>query len=151
MCTVKSGLVTWMASYIIEIIQQFLYWHKNCKLDQFLHNPTWNKNKNYVFVNRNLNLHAKCPLHCCTNINASVILGSFRFGAKAEISLHMGQKLQDGKKVLEMSQLHPHSKSHPVQTIPPTDLGLYPVGNLWLAHLHKNFPIPETPGNLCRI
>ena len=22
---------------------------------------------------------------------------------------HMGQKLQDGKKVLEMSQLHPHS------------------------------------------
>ena len=40
--------------------------------------------------------------------------------------MHMGQKLQDGKKVLEMSQLHPHSKSHPVQTIHPTDLGLLP-------------------------
>ena len=44
----------------------------------------------------------------------------------------MGQNLQDGKTVLEMSQIHPHSKSHPVQTIHPTDLGLldfYPVGN----------------------
>ena len=39
---------------------------------------------------------------------------------------HMGQKLQDGKKVFEMSQLHPHSKSRPVQTIHPTDLGLLP-------------------------
>ena len=38
----------------------------------------------------------------------------------------MGQKLQDGKKVLEMSQLRPHSKGHPVQTIHPTDLGLLP-------------------------
>ena len=38
----------------------------------------------------------------------------------------MGQKLQDGKKVLEMSQLHPHSKTRPVQTIHPTDLGLLP-------------------------
>ena len=26
----------------------------------------------------------------------------------------MGQKLQDGKKVLQMSQLTPHSKSHPL-------------------------------------
>ena len=41
----------------------------------------------------------------------------------------MGQKLQDGKKVLEMSQLHPHSTSHPVQTIHPTDLGLLPSWN----------------------
>ena len=38
----------------------------------------------------------------------------------------MGQKLQDGKKVLEMSQLHPHLESRPVQTIHPTDLGLLP-------------------------
>ncbi len=38
----------------------------------------------------------------------------------------MGQKLHDGKKVLEMSQLRPHSKSRPVQTIHPTDLGLLP-------------------------
>ena len=38
----------------------------------------------------------------------------------------MSQKLQDGKKVLEMSQLQPHSKSRPVQTIHPTDLALLP-------------------------
>ena len=38
----------------------------------------------------------------------------------------MGQKLQDGKKVLEMSQLRPYSKSHPVQTIHLTNLGLLP-------------------------
>ena len=38
----------------------------------------------------------------------------------------MGQKLQDGKKVLEMSQLHPHSNSRHFQTIHPTDLGLLP-------------------------
>ena len=36
------------------------------------------------------------------------------------------QKLQDGKKVLEMSQLHPHSNSRHFQTIHPTDLGLLP-------------------------
>ena len=41
-------------------------------------------------------------------------------------SYHMGQKLQDGKKVLEMSQLHPHSNSRHFQTIHPTDLGLLP-------------------------
>ena len=40
--------------------------------------------------------------------------------------VHMGQKLQDGKKVLEMSQLHPHSNSRHFQTIHPTDLGLLP-------------------------
>ena len=38
----------------------------------------------------------------------------------------MGQKQQAGKKELEMSQIHPHSRSHPVQTIHPTDLGLLP-------------------------
>ena len=43
--------------------------------------------------------------------------------------MYMGQKLQDGKKVLEMSQLHPHSKTRPVQTIHPTDLGLLPSWN----------------------
>ena len=35
----------------------------------------------------------------------------------------MGQKLQDGKKVLEMSVTNLHSKSRPVQTIHPTELG----------------------------
>ena len=38
----------------------------------------------------------------------------------------MGQKLQDGKKVLEMSVTILHSKCRPVQTIHPTDLGLLP-------------------------
>ena len=38
----------------------------------------------------------------------------------------MGQILQDGKKVLEMSVTTLHSKSRPVQTIYPTDLGLLP-------------------------
>ena len=32
---------------------------------------------------------------------------------------YMGQKLQDGKKVLKMSQLHPHSESCPGQTMSP--------------------------------
>ena len=35
----------------------------------------------------------------------------------------MGQNLQDGKKVLQMSQLNPHSKSRPVQTVDPNNLG----------------------------
>ena len=39
----------------------------------------------------------------------------------------MGQKLQDGKKGLEMSVTNPHSKSRPAQTIHPTDLGLLPT------------------------
>ena len=39
----------------------------------------------------------------------------------------MGQKLQDGKKVLQMSVTNLHSKSRPVQTIHPTDLGLLPT------------------------
>ena len=45
----------------------------------------------------------------------------------------MGQKLQDGKKVLWMSLNYPHSESHPVQTIHPTDLGLLPTlwSSLW--------------------
>ena len=38
----------------------------------------------------------------------------------------MGQKLQDGKKVLEMSVTTLHSKCRPIQTIHPTDLGLLP-------------------------
>ena len=39
---------------------------------------------------------------------------------------YMGQKLQDGKKVLEMSVTTLHSKCRPIQTIHPTDLGLLP-------------------------
>ena len=37
---------------------------------------------------------------------------------------YMGQKMQDGKKVLQMFVINPHSKSRPVQTICPTDLDL---------------------------
>ena len=40
--------------------------------------------------------------------------------------IYMGQKLQDGKKVLEMSVTTLHSKCRPIQTIHPTDLGLLP-------------------------
>ena len=39
----------------------------------------------------------------------------------------MGQNLQDGKKVLWVSLMKPHSETHPVQTIHPTDLGLIPT------------------------
>ena len=38
----------------------------------------------------------------------------------------MGQKQQDGKKVLEMSVTTLNSKCRPDQTIHPTDLGLLP-------------------------
>ena len=62
----------------------------------------------------------------------------------------MGQKLQDGKKVLEMSVTTLQSKCRPVQTIHPTDLGLYPAGYLYRAHLHKNFHLPGMPGNMRR-
>ena len=58
----------------------------------------------------------------------------------------MGQKLQDGKKVLEMSVTTLHSKCRPIQTIHPTDLGLIPswlaILYLYCAHLHKNFHLP---------
>ena len=52
---------------------------------------------------------------------------------------YMGQKLQDWKKVLWMSQLHPHSKSRPVQTIHPTDLGLLPSWNSMVGPLAQEF------------
>ena len=46
----------------------------------------------------------------------------------------MGQKPQDGKNVLEMSQTNLHSKSRPVQTIHPTDLNLLPS---WISILRQ--------------
>ena len=52
----------------------------------------------------------------------------------------MGQKLQDGEKVLEMSQLHPHSKTRPVQTIHPTDLGLLPSWKSIVCAPAQRFP-----------
>ena len=41
----------------------------------------------------------------------------------------MGQKLQDGKKVLQMSQNGPHSKSRPHQTAGPSNLSFWILGN----------------------
>ena len=55
----------------------------------------------------------------------------------------MGQKLQDGEKVLEMSVTSLHSKCRPVQTMHPTDLDLLAS---WLSISRPE--IPEIPGNL---
>ena len=75
---------------------------------------------------------------------------------------HMGQKLQDGKKVLEMSVTTLHSKCRPIQTIHPTDLGLLPswisisrppaqeFSPSWnaMCHVQEGLQFPEIPGNL---
>ena len=62
----------------------------------------------------------------------------------------MGQKLQDGKKVLEMSVTTLHSKCRPIQTIHPTDLGLLPSWisiSRFLIILPLNFrPLKLVPG-----
>ena len=74
----------------------------------------------------------------------------------------MGQKLQDGKKVLEMSVTTLHSKCRPIQTIHPTDLGLLPswisisrppaqeFSPSWNARkrVQEGLKFPEIPGNL---
>ena len=60
-------------------------------------------------------------------ISSSLIpVGRLRVKHQPGRALYMGQKLQDGKEVLEMSLTNLHSKSCPVQTIHPTDLGLLP-------------------------
>ena len=67
--------------------------------------------------------------------------------------IYMGQKLQDGKKVLEMSVTTLHSKCRPIQTIHPTDLGLLPS---WIsisrppAQEFSPSCRPWMPGNVCR-
>ena len=60
-----------------------------------------------------------CAIWCCYNRSMCDIPWI--------MDIYMGQKLQDGKKVLEMSVTNLHSKSRPVQTIHPTDLGLLPT------------------------
>ena len=74
----------------------------------------------------------------------------------------MGQKLQDGNKVLEMSVTTLHSKCRPDQTIHPTDLGLLPswisisrppaqeFSPSWNARkrVQEGLKFPEIPGNL---
>ena len=69
----------------------------------------------------------------------------------------MGQKQQDGKKVLQMSQNSPHSKSPPGQTVSPINLSFVILGNhslLWRYlpcmpgnGLRKALTFPEIPGN----
>ena len=65
----------------------------------------------------------------------------------------MGQKLQDGKKVLQMSQNSPHSKSPPGQTVSPSNLSFGILGNHsgWLFMpgnvRRKALTFPEIPGN----
>ena len=57
----------------------------------------------------------------------------------------MGQKLQDGKKVLQMSQTGPHSKSRPRQTAGPSNLSFWILGNRYEAMLQSwdNFKGPK--------
>ena len=62
----------------------------------------------------------------------------------------MGQQLQDGKKVLEMSLTYPHSERPPGQTAGPSNLPFWILGDLDMANLHKNFQLPGMPGNVCR-
>ena len=52
----------------------------------------------------------------------------------------MGQNLQDGKKVLWVSLIKPHSESRPVQTIHPTDLGLLPSWKSIVCAPAQRFP-----------
>ena len=54
--------------------------------------------------------------------------------------LYMGQNLQDGKKVLWMVIIKPHSETCPVQTIHPTDLGLLPSWKSIVCAPAQRFP-----------
>ena len=76
--------------------------------------------------------------------------------------IYMGQNLQDGKKVLWMSLIMPHSERHPVQTIHPTDLSLIPtwISIVWAPtqefspswnarkRVQERVKFQEIPGNL---
>ena len=64
--------------------------------------------------------------------------------------IYMGQKLQDGKKVLCVSLNSPHSERPPGQTAGPSNLPFWILGDFDSATLHKNFQLPGMPGNVCR-
>ena len=51
----------------------------------------------------------------------------------------MGQKLQDGKNVLQMSQNGPHSKSHPRQTAGHSNLSFWILDNHYELMLWYDF------------
>ena len=56
----------------------------------------------------------------------------------------MGQKLQDGKKVLCVSLNSPHSERPPGQTAGPSNLPFWILGNHYGVSTHKNLHLPET-------
>ena len=64
--------------------------------------------------------------------------------ADRHINLYMGQKLQDGKKVLCVSLNSPHSERPPEQTAGPSNLPFWILGNHYRAHTHKKFHLPGT-------
>ena len=57
---------------------------------------------------------------------------------------HMGQKLQDGKKVLCVSLNSPHSKRPPGQTAGLSNLPFWILGNHYGVNTHKKFHLPGT-------
>ena len=56
----------------------------------------------------------------------------------------MGQKLQDGKKVLCVSLNSPYSDRPPDQTACASNLPFWILGNHYRAHMHKKFHLPGT-------
>ena len=62
----------------------------------------------------------------------------------------MGQKLQDGKKVLFVSLNSPHPERPPDQTAGPSNLPFWILENHYRANMHKNFHLPGMLGNVCR-
>ena len=57
---------------------------------------------------------------------------------------HMGQKLQDGKKVICVSLNSPHSERPPGQTAGPSNLPFWILGIHYRANSHKKFHLPGT-------
>ena len=51
----------------------------------------------------------------------------------------MGQKLQDGKKVLCVSLNSPHSETPPGQTTAFSNLRFWILGNHYRANIHSDF------------
>ena len=58
--------------------------------------------------------------------------------------IYMGQKLQDGKKVLCVSLNSPHSERPPGQTPGLSNLPFWILGNNYGASTHKIFHLPGT-------